>query len=349
MTMRVMPFLSGGGRLLPLTAMVLAMATDVHAQAVADTFLITLQRTACFGTCPAYKVSIESDGRVTYDGSQFVRVTGRQETRIPVSAVVGLVETVNRIGFFKLEDTYAAPITDLPTTTVTVTSGGRTKRVVDYVGAPKELRELERQIDDVAGTRRWIRIDVAVLNELVAKGPAPSREQLDKWLLDAIRHEDLDVAKALIALGANPNSVIGSGSRPLLGTAPSGAAVKLLVAAGADPFVVTRGGETLLEDVVRYASPDVAIALLDAGVPASPKVLVRAACNGHLALVTRLLRAGADPTVKLEGMTALECARGYKKSGRQISELLGDPPDPYQDYEGTVAALERAVAERKPR
>ena len=143
-------------------------ASQTAAQAVPDDFSITLARTSCFGPCPVYSVSIDAKGSVTYEGKKFVRAVGRQTDRIPVSQVARLAEAVNRIRFFDLNDSYRTVrnpdgsemmVTDLPTTIVTVTSGGRSKQVVDYFGAPESLKELEKQIDETAGTKRWVTID----------------------------------------------------------------------------------------------------------------------------------------------------------------------------------------------
>jgi hypothetical protein len=90
-------------------------------------------------------------------------VAGRQTDRVPASRVAALVETVDRIRFFDLDDKYRQLITDLPTTFVTVTRDGRTKRIEDYFGAPKSLTDLERQIDVAAQTARWIEGEAAAL------------------------------------------------------------------------------------------------------------------------------------------------------------------------------------------
>jgi hypothetical protein len=339
-----MRFLYGAGRLLSVATVVLVASTDVRAQVVPDDFVITLRRTTCFGTCPAYIVSIDSSGRVTYDGSQFVRVAGRQEARIPLSRVAALVETVARTGFFELKDSYTADVTDLPTTIVTVRSSGRMKRVEDYVGAPAALRALERQIDESA--RRWVRIDVPALEELVRKGATPPRDQLDSMLLRAIQYDELDVAEALIDLGASPHGAIGpSGRRPLLESAQSAAAVKLLIDAGADPLASLPPpiGMSMLQLAV-YRAPEVADALLKAGVPATQAALYEAACRGNVGVVAVLLRAGADPSVGVDGKSPADCARGSKAFPEQFAP--GDRP--YKvDYDSTIVALERDVADRK--
>ena len=43
---------------------------------------ITLERTACFGTCPMYKVTIASDGAVTFQGQRFTKTIGTAKGKI---------------------------------------------------------------------------------------------------------------------------------------------------------------------------------------------------------------------------------------------------------------------------
>jgi hypothetical protein len=170
-----------GRRLISVAAVVvLALGAILHASQAApltipDDFAITLARTSCFGACPVYSVSIDAKGAVTYEGKKFVRAVGRQTDRIPVSQVARLAEAVNRIGFFDLNDSYRTirnpdgsetMVTDLPTTIVTVIYEGRSKQVVDYFGAPESLKQLEKQIDETAGTKRWVTVDKPPFRQL---------------------------------------------------------------------------------------------------------------------------------------------------------------------------------------
>jgi hypothetical protein len=59
-------------------------------QTVPDDFVISLERTSCFGECPVYSVTIDAKGNVTYDGKRFVRVEGRTTDRIPATSVAAL-------------------------------------------------------------------------------------------------------------------------------------------------------------------------------------------------------------------------------------------------------------------
>src|SRR3954471_14210607 len=117
---------------------------------------ITLERTACFGTCPVYMVTIAADGQVEYDGKEFVRVKGHATAHIPPGDVAALVEAFETAGYFDLKDEYTANITDMPTTITSIRIDGRFKRVRDYYNAPRPLKDLERLIDRVAGTAQWV-------------------------------------------------------------------------------------------------------------------------------------------------------------------------------------------------
>ena len=149
----------------------------------ADT-VIKLERTSCFGACPVYSVTLDGTGAVTYDGVKYVHIVGRQADRVAISRIAAILEAAQRIGFFELRDHYRTIenpdgsrtiVTDLPTTIVTITSGGRTKRVEDYLGAPDALKELEQQIDDIARTRRWIRPEEHILSDSRPGGARPRR------------------------------------------------------------------------------------------------------------------------------------------------------------------------------
>jgi hypothetical protein len=143
-------------------AMLISVAWVVESQELP---VITLRRTACFGTCPIYSLEILQDGRVHYNGKGFVAVVGRQDAQISPAAVQALIESFLRIDYFDLKDVYQTHqnpdgtstwITDLPTTYTSLRVGSRTKSVTDYAFSPDKLRMLELEIDRVANSHRWI-------------------------------------------------------------------------------------------------------------------------------------------------------------------------------------------------
>ncbi|MEO8257227.1 MAG: DUF6438 domain-containing protein [Acidobacteriota bacterium] len=350
--------------LIPIGASAQAPGAGARTTAIPDDLAITLERSACFGECPVYTVTIDARGKVTYDGADFVRVTGRQTDQVPVARVAALLDTADRIGFFRLRDQYrviqnadgrSMVVTDLPTTFVTITRAGRSKRVEDYVGAPEGLKQLEREIDEAAGTRRWILLDAATLAQLVRDGWSPAPEERAELFRRAIEDDEPAVVKGLIDLGADPNGGhLGTNTPPLM-LVRSAAVTRLLLDAGANPNTVNDSGGTPLGWSV-YLAPEVGLLLIEAGAhvdgPSDPDGLTplwRAACAGNSGLVGILLGAGADPSARAAGKAAIECAREARAESRGQPPLPADHPAYLPDFDRTIVLLEQALARHSRR
>lgn len=117
--------------------------------------VITLRRTACFGTCPDYSLEITGDGKVNYEGFDFVGVKGRQTAQVPAKDVKELVDEFFAIGYFELKDSFVEPVTDLPSRTTSLSVDGKKKSVYNYAGGPEGLKGLEDKIDQVAKSEQW--------------------------------------------------------------------------------------------------------------------------------------------------------------------------------------------------
>ncbi|MBD2019873.1 hypothetical protein H6F43_06680 [Leptolyngbya sp. FACHB-36] len=123
---------------------------------------LTLERTACFGFCPMYKVTVYGNGKVVYEGRRFVKVTGTRTTTISRAAVRKLVAEFQKINYFKLQDQYTGGHTDAPSAITSLTMGRKQKTVNHYLpspDAPTQLTELENKIDAVVNSKQWIGTD----------------------------------------------------------------------------------------------------------------------------------------------------------------------------------------------
>ena len=130
---------------------------------------ITLERTACFGTCPMYKVNIASDGTVTFNGERFTKTIGIAKGKISPNEFRQLVAEFEKINYFSLPDSYTPGtpvcpqrITDMPSANTSIELNGKAKSVAHYygcgtTGALEKLTALEKKIDEVAGTQKWIK------------------------------------------------------------------------------------------------------------------------------------------------------------------------------------------------
>ena len=123
--------------------------------------VITLERTTCFGECPVYSVSIYKDGRVVYEGKEFVRIRGRQELKIPRAKVNQLLKEFEKCNFLAMDDEYPAIATDGPACITSLIINGTTKEVRHCYPSctPNGLQELENKIDEIAGTDRYTNLE----------------------------------------------------------------------------------------------------------------------------------------------------------------------------------------------
>lgn len=128
-------------------------------------FRVRLERGMCLGACPRYTVEIDSAGLVTFTGAKStiepsVPCLGRRQWRVAPAVVKQLQGQVDASGFFGFKDAYRGGITDMPQFSVTVTRGGRSKTVTDYVGLmvgmPKAMADLENAIDIAAHDRACV-------------------------------------------------------------------------------------------------------------------------------------------------------------------------------------------------
>ena len=340
----------------------LASAAMAQEPDVPPDALIRLQRTSCLGPCPVYTVTIDARGTVTFEGERFVRVIGRQTTQISTSTVATLLARAEMIRFFEMRDAYRVVenpdgsvlvVTDLPTTIVTVTVNGRTKRVEDYVAAPDSLAEFEREIDAAAGTTRWVFLDEDALAELRRSGWLASSEEGATFLQQAIARDDVPIARTLIELGSDLDGPPNNRLPPLI-SARSSAMVDLLVKAGANPNERPIGRVAARTPLMGTSYKDAAVAeaLLKAGARLEDlddgrTALWYAACAGNWRVVTVLLRAGANflgSTV----MSAVECTRQARQREMSQRRTVLDRGRPtVEDFDQVIALLESAATRMK--
>jgi Domain of unknown function (DUF6438) len=122
--------------------------------------MVTLERTACYGWCPVYTLTVYRDGAVEYQGTNFVKVKGKATDRLSPDQLAALDKLFTDNHYFALEDAYEHyEMTDQPGATTSYRAGDRSKTIRHYHGdshAPPALRDVEDGIDRIVHTERWI-------------------------------------------------------------------------------------------------------------------------------------------------------------------------------------------------
>ena len=120
--------------------------------------LVSLNRTPCFGSCPAYTVEIFQDGTVKYKGSGYVKRIGFFTATADadfIAQIMKQAETVNYKGFQNRYPAENVEIADLPQTISYVRMGKEGKLVQNKLDAPKELVAFERWLEKHIEGLKW--------------------------------------------------------------------------------------------------------------------------------------------------------------------------------------------------
>lgn len=126
-----------------------------------DDNMISLERTVCYGACPAYSVTVFKSGTVMFEGKSFVENIGVYRYRISTTDAEKIFEKFYEINFFSLDDRYEIPVTDLPTAITTFKNDAYSKTISNYGNAgPDKLKELEMLIDNLANISKMITVKI---------------------------------------------------------------------------------------------------------------------------------------------------------------------------------------------
>ncbi len=127
------------------------------------TVTIKLERTRCYGSCPAYTVTIHGDGNVEYEGKKFVSVIETREGHVELDKIKALLAEFGKADYWNFPTQYVQEnctryCTDMPTAITELSVKGMKQSVKHYYGcggAPQSLFDLESAIDKTSGVERW--------------------------------------------------------------------------------------------------------------------------------------------------------------------------------------------------
>lgn len=121
--------------------------------------IIGLERTMCPGACPDYSLFIHGDGKIVYEGRQYVAAKGKHERQISRAQIRQILDEFYRISYFSLKDRHDAVAIDGAITKTSIVSDSRKKEVVNChpSQALEDLYQLEKIIDESSQSKRWVR------------------------------------------------------------------------------------------------------------------------------------------------------------------------------------------------
>jgi hypothetical protein len=312
-----------------------------------------LERSSCFGSCPAYKVTVAGDGTVNwYGGAGWgTRVPGHHVGHISDKAVTDLLDRFRAADFLSALPGYHSGWTDNPTQTLTLRMGAKTWTVVDYDGLkdglPLPVRELESAIDEAAGTKLWLGGGPGLAAALKAEKWDFGAATADNMVLYISSLGDRELVEQFLKAKAPVAEKIGTAGLPVCAASGTGDVdlvkrmleqVKKLPAGVADQCLTPAAGSGSLAmvdfwvakggDATSKSAP-----WGDEKHPYHQGPLEAAIFSGHAEVVQRLLDLKADakgPTSRAEPLLTLAIEYGdrQKQAAEIVAMLLRAGADP---------------------
>lgn len=144
-------------------------------QTVAHVDSLVLERTVCFGFCPAYRLRINGSEEIRFESRNRGDSANLAIDTAARGTYASLISKARAAGFYELppeirKDSVLCHnlATDHPTAITTIFSSQSTRQVIDYHGcfetvehevlAPvQKLRAFENEIDSTLRSSRWVR------------------------------------------------------------------------------------------------------------------------------------------------------------------------------------------------
>ncbi len=270
---------------------------------------ITLARSACFGSCPSYSVAVSTDG-IEFDGSGYVVAQGKHSARVDADEVRKLASGFVASDFYSMEAKYIAAVTDNPGYTLSVSIDGHEKTVHDYggswVGMPAAIRELERDVDALARTQRWISGDDGLVQALKEEKFDFQTYQAQAMLRAVAGRGKTTTVRQFLEAGVPLKPLAGPPPKPPNGMA-SFQTVGWLTSARAHPEVL----EIFIEAGASkndQGDKDLALAI--------------SASSGRVEAVRALINYGANPNGELSSLNVTEGIGGMTMQGKHAGSVL---------------------------
>lgn len=125
---------------------------------------IAMERSACFGTCPVYRVEVNSDGSVVYIGRHYTDYEGTYRHKFSADKVADLFKQFKEYRVDTCSEEYESLIQDVPGIFYYITyNNNKQQEIRNAHFGPEFLKRLALEVDNFAKVDdSWEQIDYDV-------------------------------------------------------------------------------------------------------------------------------------------------------------------------------------------
>jgi len=116
---------------------------------------IELERTGCYGTCPIYTFTLDSEGKGSFQGERFTEKLGSWKKEFSEVELRPLWELVDGLDWSQYNDEYPTNVSDLPATILRVQMKKKYKQIYIKGKHPEELDDISAVLIKLAESPGW--------------------------------------------------------------------------------------------------------------------------------------------------------------------------------------------------
>jgi len=129
---------------------------DESRKEITEITKIGIERVGCFGPCPVYTATIDSNGKIFYVGKRYVEKIGTHYGQASLLDLNRVKHFIDAINFMEFDMLYSDSVTDNPAVITMVKKNGQMKLVYNYANVgPPELWAFEQLIDKLLIEAKW--------------------------------------------------------------------------------------------------------------------------------------------------------------------------------------------------
>ncbi len=122
---------------------------------VPESASIVLSKTACFGTCPIYQMTINGNGLATFEGERFTDKIGSFSKQLTEQETKDLFRQLATYDWNSFQDSYPAQVTDLPSVIFHFNFKDVKKKVSVRGEHPPTLDVINNMLSNIAESDGW--------------------------------------------------------------------------------------------------------------------------------------------------------------------------------------------------
>jgi len=123
---------------------------------VPESAQIVFKKTACFGTCPIYQMTISGNGLATFEGERFTEKIGSYTKQFTKAQTQEIFKDLEGYDWESFEDHYPSQVSDLPSVIFEFRFKKTNKRITVRGEHPATLDVLDNMLSQIAESDGWV-------------------------------------------------------------------------------------------------------------------------------------------------------------------------------------------------